>query len=399
MRQAQADARLPFDLDAGPLMRATLFQVEDNDYVFVVSMHHIACDGWSLGIFCRELAALYAAYVQALPSPLPELPIQYADYAEWQRDWLSGSRLEGQLQYWKEALQDLPVLALPTDRARPVAQSFRGARHVVRIPDSVWTALAAFSEQENATLFMTLVAAYCVLLHRYTNQIDFPIGIPIANRTRTEFEALIGFFVNTLVLRADVSGNPGFRELVRRVRETTLGAFAHQDLPFEVLVAQLQRGREISRNPLFQVTFQLFSTLSAGAMSVGSLPRVLETAPQGTPLETTLGTAKFDLRLDMVETAEGLSGCFEYSTDLFDGRNDRADGRALSGAAGGDRGGSRPADRGAAVDGGGGAAAGDGRLERDDDGVSAGAQRGGVGRGAGAARPRLRWRCGKRGRR
>ena len=318
VRQAETDARLPFDLDAGPLMRATLFQIEENDYVFVVSLHHIVCDGWSLGIFCRELAALYEAYVQAQPSPLPELPIQYADYAEWQRNWLSGPRLEGQLRYWKDTLQDLPVLALPTDRARPVAQSFRGARHVVRIPDAVWTALDAFSEQENATLFMTLVAAYCTLLHRYTSQSDFPIGIPIANRTRTELEGLIGFFVNTVVLRADVSGDPSFRDLVQRVRETTLGAFAHQDLPFEVLVAQLQQGREITRNPLFQVTFQLFNTVSAGAMSVGNLPRLLDTEPQVAPIETTLGTAKFDLRLDMLETPEGLTGYFEYSTDLFE---------------------------------------------------------------------------------
>jgi amino acid adenylation domain-containing protein len=308
-RLAREEARRPFDLARGPLVRTTLLRLGEDDYVFLLTMHHIVCDGWSTTVFAHELSALYAAFWQGAPSPLPELPIQYGDFAVWQREWLQGDVLAEQLAYWKQQLADLPVLQLPTDRARPAVPSFEGAHHAVRLPKALTRLLHALSRQEGVTLFMTLLTAFQVLLRRYAGQTDIVVGSPIANRTRGEIEGLIGFFVNTLVLRTDLSGEPSFREALGRVREVALSAYAHQDLPFEKLVEELQPERDLSRNPLFQVTFQLFSAPDVAG------PSYDPTLPQ---FDVESGTAKFDLRLDLTETAQGLAGQFEYSTDLFD---------------------------------------------------------------------------------
>src|SRR5919205_721694 len=233
-RLAKEEAEQPFDLNKGPLVRARLLAIGPDDYVLLFTIHHIVSDGWSMGVLFRELGAIYEAFSQEQPSPLPELPIQYADYAVWQREWLPGEVLQGQIDYWKTTLAGAaPTLELPTDRPRPAIQQFHGAKQVRLIPQSLTERLKQLSLQERVTLFMTLLAAFKVLLWRYTYQDDIVIGSPIANRTRAETEGLIGFFVNTLVLRTNLSGDPGFRDLLKRVREACLGAYAHQDVPFE----------------------------------------------------------------------------------------------------------------------------------------------------------------------
>ncbi len=273
-------------------------------------MHHIVSDGWSMGILFQELAALYEAYAAGKPSSLPELPIQYADFAVWQRQWLQEEVLEAQFAYWKQQLgSHSPVLELPTDRPRPAVQTFRGARHSLVLPQSLSEGLKVLSRQEGVTLFMTLLAAFNTLLYRYTGQDDIIVGAPIANRNRSEIEGLIGFFTNTLVLRTDLSGNPTFRELLGRVRAVALGAYAHQDLPFEKLVEALHPERDLSHNPLFQVMF-ILQNAQAEVLTLSGLTVH--------PLEVDTGTAKFDLILSMIEGAEGLKGTFEYNTDLFD---------------------------------------------------------------------------------
>jgi amino acid adenylation domain-containing protein len=307
IRQA---AEAPFDFTAGRFLRAELLRVADNEHVLILATHHIVSDAWSMGILTRELWILYEAYANGRPSPLRELPVQYADYAVWQREWLQGEVLERRLSYWKQRLgSNLPVLDLPTDHPRPVAQSFRGARLSVTFEESLTDALAELSRREGVTLFMTLLAAFQTLLYRYTGQEEIIVGSPIANRNRTELEELIGFFVNTLLLRTDLSGQPTFRELLRRVRDVCLGAYAHQDLPFEKLVEELQPKRDLSRSPLFQVMF------------------LLQNAPSHTPKLTGLsvgrigvdtGTSKFDLTLGLAERDQKLVGFFEYNTDLFD---------------------------------------------------------------------------------
>ncbi len=312
LRLGTDEARRPFDLAKGPLVRTTLFRLGQDDYLFLLTMHHIVCDGWSMEVFFHELITLYSAFSMGEPSPLPELPIQYADFAIWQRQCLQGEVLEAQLDYWKRQLAGLPMLALPTDRPRPAMGTFQGARRPVKISKPLTEALRALGRQEEATLFMTLLAAYQTLLHRYTGQEDVVVGAPIANRNRTEVETLIGFFVNALVMRADLSGDPSFREALRRVREMALGAYAHEDLPFEKLVDALEQERDLSRNPLFQVTFQLLSAPRASKQAA-------EEAEEETSFpEIEVGTAKFDLRLDLWEIAQGLDGQIEYSTDLFD---------------------------------------------------------------------------------
>jgi amino acid adenylation domain-containing protein len=309
-RRAREEAQRPFDLAQGPLLRAILLHLADDDYVFLLTMHHIISDGWSLGVFMRELAALYAVYASGKPSVLPPLPIQYADFAVWQQEWLRGDVLESQTTYWKERLGgQLPLLELPADRRRPVVQSFCGARHSVELPQALTAALSELGRQQGITLFMTLLAAFKVLLQRSTGETDICVGSPIANRTRRETEALIGFFVNTLVLRTDLSGNPTFRELLTRVRESCVGAYAHQDLPFEKLVEVLHPERDLSRNPLFQVMFAL-QNAPMPALELADLTLSL--------LEIDHGVAKFDLTLDLSETPQGISGWLEYNTDLFD---------------------------------------------------------------------------------
>ena len=307
-RLINEEARRPFDLSQGPLMRFTLLRLSPEEYVALLTMHHIISDGWSIGVFIREMAALYEAFSTGRSSPLPDLPIQYADFAVWQRQWLQGEVLEQQLGYWKNQLADVPVLQLPTDRPRPARQTYAGAHQTFILAKTLTEALKALSQQEGATLFMTLLAAFQTLLYRYTGQADISIGSGIANRNRAETEGLIGFFVNTLVMRTDLSGNPGFRELLGRVRGVALAAYAHQDVPFERLVEELRPARHLNHTPLFHVMFILQNT-PASALAVPGL--VL------TPLVIDNGTAKFDLTLSLTETEQGLVCSFEYNTDLF----------------------------------------------------------------------------------
>ena len=258
-------------------------------------------------VLSREFAALYRAFIEVKPSPLPDLPIQYADFAVWQRQHLSGDLLDKQLAYWRNQLADLPLLQLPTDHPRPAVASFRGAYQKLSIPPALTAALRELSQQQEVTLFMTLLAAFQVLLSRYSGQDDIVVGSPIANRNRTEIENLIGFFVNTLVMRTDMSGDPTFTELLVRVKEMALQAYGHQDLPFEKLVEELHPERDLSRNPLVQVIFQLFSTA-----------RATKSAPSVSLFEVKRQTAIFDMAITLTEADGGLTGGIEYSTDLFD---------------------------------------------------------------------------------
>jgi acyl carrier protein len=256
-RRARQEARSPFDLERGPLFRAKLLRLGEEEHLLLLTMHHVVSDGWSMGVFWRELGALYEAFSEGKPSPLAELPIQYADYALWQRQWLTGEVLDSQLTYWKERLAELSPLELPTDRPRSAAQTHRGASQELLLSESLTEALKDLARGEGATLFMVLLGAFQVLLSRYAGQEDVAIGVPIAGRTRAETEGLIGFFLNTLVMRTDLSGDPTFREVLSRVREVALGAYDHQELPFEKLVEELRPERDLSRSPLFQVLFNM----------------------------------------------------------------------------------------------------------------------------------------------
>ncbi|MBJ6766246.1 non-ribosomal peptide synthetase, partial [Myxococcaceae bacterium JPH2] len=254
-------ARCSFNLQSGPLLRATLLRLSDQEHVLVLVMHHIVSDGWSMEILVRELTALYDAFTRQASASLPELPVQYVDYSVWQREWLTGGVLESQLAYWRAQLQGASrALELPTDRPRPPTQSFRGSVRTVSWPLALWSNLSELAQREGATPFMVLLAAFQAVLSRYSGQSDVSVGSPIAGRTRTELEGLIGFFVNTLVLRARLSRDMTFRELLAQVREVTLGAYAHQDVPFEKLVEELQPERDLSRSPLFQVSLTLQNT-------------------------------------------------------------------------------------------------------------------------------------------
>ncbi|HVB27458.1 MAG TPA: amino acid adenylation domain-containing protein, partial [Mycobacteriales bacterium] len=257
-RRLQADIAASFDLQRGPLLRALLLQLADDEHLVLLDVHHIVSDGWSTGVLLRELAALYAAFTTDQPASLPDLPIQYADYAAWQRARLAAGDYADQLAYWRAQLADLPAaLDLPTDHPRPAVRSGRGARLPISLPPALVERLTALCQAEGVTLFMALTAAFQTLLHRYTGQDDVVVGTPIANRRRRDLEDLVGFFVNTLVLRTDLSGNPTLRQLLRRVREVTLGAYAHQELPFQTLVETLAPRRDLSLTPLFQVMLVL----------------------------------------------------------------------------------------------------------------------------------------------
>ena len=309
-RLVTTEAQRPFDLSQGPLVRGTVLRLGDEEHVGLLTMHHIVSDGWSTGILVRELATLYVAFCAGGSSPLPALPIQYADFAQWQRQWLQGEVLETQIAYWKEQLAGAPALIdLPTDHARPAVQTFRGAHQSLVLPKHLQEGFKALSRQEGVTQFMTLLAAFKVLLYRYTSQDDLIVGTPIANRNRLETEGLIGFFVNALVLRTDLSGNPSFRELLRRVREVCLGAYGHQDLPFDRLVEELHVQRDLSRNPLFQVMFVLHNT----SLRAVELPGMTLS-----PVEGDSETAHFDLTLQILDTEQGLTAAFVYNTDLFE---------------------------------------------------------------------------------
>ena len=309
-RLAAEEAGRPFDLVRGPLLRLTLLRLGEEEHVGLLVMHHIVFDGWSTGILIREMAVLYEAFSSGRSSPLAPLPIQYADFAHWQRQWLQGEILETQLAYWRRQLAGAsPLLELPTDHPRPPIQTFRGAHQSLVLSKGVSEGLKALSRQEGVTLFMTLLAAFEVLLHRHTGQDDVIVGTPVANRNWLEIEGLIGFFANTLVLRTDLSGNPEFRRLLRRTREVCLGAYAHQDLPFERLVEELHLHRDLSRNPLFQVMFALRND-SAQPVELPGMTL--------SPVEIDSGTAHFDLILHMTDTAPELTGTLVYNTDLFE---------------------------------------------------------------------------------
>ncbi len=304
------EAYAPFDLAQGPLIRASLIQLADDEHVFLLTQHHIVSDGWSMGVLLHELNTLYAAYRTGNADPLPPLTIQYPDYAAWQRQWLSGERLQAQSDYWRTTLADAPVLLnLPTDRPRPAQQSFAGAQVPIRLDAQMTGALKQLSHKHGTTLFMTLLAAWGAVLSRLSGQDDMVIGTPSANRAHPEIESLIGFFVNTLALRLDLSGEPNTVELLERIRRTTLDAQAHQDLPFEQMVEIVQPPRRLDHTPLFQVLFAWQNNEMGG----WHLP-----ALKATSVISTYDVVKFDLELDLREVGEEIIGELRYTTALFD---------------------------------------------------------------------------------
>jgi amino acid adenylation domain-containing protein len=327
-RLAAEESRLPFDLAKGPLLRVKLVRLNDAHYLWLLSIHHIISDDWSKKLLDQELETLYAAYSAGLPSPLPELPVQWADFALWQREWLQGKVLESHVDYWAEQLKgDLPMLELPTDRPR--RNSSRGTTGRFSFPQSLTTAIKALSEREGVTPFMTLVAAYGALLSRYTGQEDIMIGSSISDRNQVETESLIGFLLNTLVLRVQLHGDPTFRELLARVREVCLGAHAHQEVPYEALLQRLHINRDTSGSPLFQTMLGLLNTppvkRGAGGAFWGARPDwdgtglAKDDASEGAYLrDENNGTTKFDLSISVIEHGQGFRGTTEYNTDLFD---------------------------------------------------------------------------------
>jgi amino acid adenylation domain-containing protein/non-ribosomal peptide synthase protein (TIGR01720 family) len=304
------EAARPFDLARGPLLRCFLLRLAEGDHLAVLTLHHIASDGWSLGILAREITALYSAFAAGRPSPLPELPVQYADFAVWQRSWLAGEVLDGEIAFWRRQLAGLPpLLKLPTDRPRPAVQSFRGGSRPLLLPAGLTRDMEILARRSGATLFMVLLAGFQALLARWSGQDDLAVGAPVSGRTHREVEPLIGFFVNTLVLRADLSGAPSLRELLGRVRETAMVAYLHQDVPFERLVDELAPERSLAHTPLFQVMFAL-QNAPVESLEIHDL--------QLRPVRSETGTAKFDLSASLEEHYGGLAGTVEYAADLFD---------------------------------------------------------------------------------
>jgi acyl transferase domain-containing protein len=310
LKLATQHAMAPFDLSRGPLLRTSLLRINEREHILLATMHHIVGDGWSLGPLVREVATLYEAFSQGRSSPLPELAIQYADFARWQRDWLAGAQLQEQLAYWKKQLGGrLPVLALPTDRPRPPVQRFSGAVEQIMLSPELTAQIKELSRTEGVTLFMTLLAAFQTLLYQYSGEPDVVVGTPAANRTRREVEGLIGFFVNLLVLRTQLSGNPTFLELLQRVNEVALGAYAHQDCPFELLVSELHLARDLSYHPLFQVMFS-WNEPGWGELELQGL-EVNDVAME-------VPTSQFDLTLTVGEERRQLYGILQYNTALFE---------------------------------------------------------------------------------
>jgi len=308
---AALDAQRPFSLADGPLFRVGLHRLGEADFLLLLSMHHIVSDGWSVNVLFRELSALYAAFSMGKPSPLPELGVQYADFAHWQAQTLTGQPLQKLLAYWKQHLAGAPeLLRLPTDKARPSIASGRGGAHGIAIDASLYRALRAFCQREGVTPFMALLTLFNVLIYRHTGEMDIVVGTPIANRRKPQLEDLIGLFVNTLVMRTDLSGEPSVRELLARVREVALGAYSHQDMPFELLVEELQPSRSLSYNPLFQVMFILQS--ADAAQSQQTEPNAM----QAVNLVAT--TAKFDFTVSFGEVGESANLSVEYNADLFE---------------------------------------------------------------------------------
>jgi amino acid adenylation domain-containing protein len=299
-----------FDLTRGPLFRAHLYRLAADSHVLLLGMHHIISDGWSMGILMRELGELYGSFSRGEAPTLPTLRLQYRDFARWQRSWLQSEALEALLSHWRSRLAGAPqVLELPTDRARPAVESYRGADYRFTLPPELVDGLRGLARREGATLYMTLLAGFTLLLSRYSGQQDLLVGTPVANRNRVEIEDVVGLFVNTLVLRADLSGDPSAREYLARLREVCLDAYAHQDLPFERLVEEMRPQRDLSRNPLVQVMFSLQNV----PLRPPDLPGLTLR-----PIEVDRGATQIDLTLQVQETAEGLSAIFEYATDLFE---------------------------------------------------------------------------------
>jgi amino acid adenylation domain-containing protein len=304
------DAKRPFDLAQGPLLRAALLRLGPQHHILLVTMHHIVSDGWSMGVFFQELSVLYQAYASGEKSSLPELPIQYKDFAVWQRQWLQGKSLATQLSYWKQQLEAAPLLELPTDHPRSPAQTYRGARHSLPLSKPLSDALTRLSHQENVTLFMTLLAAFQILLQRYTGQSDITVGSPIAGRHQIEVEGLIGFFLNSLVLRTDLSDNPSFPDLLARVRQVALAAYTHQDLPFEKLLEELRPDRDLSRTPLFQVFFNMLEFEEDKALNLPGVAAEL--------LEFDEPASNFDLTLYAGDRDGAIWLSLVYNSDLFE---------------------------------------------------------------------------------
>jgi hypothetical protein len=321
-RLATAEARRGFDLGRGPLLRVSVLRLAAHDHMLLLTMHHIVGDGWSFGILFQELKTLYEAACQGNRSPLPPLTVQYADFAVWQRKWLTEARLAKEMAYWRQRLAGAPMeLALPHDHPRPAVQSHAGMTLSFQCSRELTDRLVQIGRDAGGTLFMVLLAAFKVLLYRCSGQADLVVGTPMANRNRAEIEGLIGFFVNMLVLRTDLSGDPSFRDVLRRVKDATLGAYDHANLPFERLVEELQPNRSLSLNPIFQVVFAL-QNLPVSRVKT-------DTSPAAAPASDTrrhnmdsvvagIGTAKFDLLLAFGEMEDGLVGTLEYSIDLFE---------------------------------------------------------------------------------
>ncbi|NVJ03368.1 AMP-binding protein, partial [Myxococcus sp. AM009] len=310
-RLVEQEAHQPFELERGPLLRVTLLKLSEHEHVLILVTHHIVSDGWSMGVLVRDVTALYEAFSQGRPSPLPELAVQYPDYALWQREWLKGEVLESQLAYWKRQLEGAPPsLELPTDKPRPAVQAFRGGHLDQSWSLPLWERVKALAQREGATPFMVLLAAFQVVLSKYARQEDVCVGSPIAGRTHGETEGLIGFFTNMLVLRTKVSPAASFRELLAQVREVTLGAYAHQDVPFEKLVEELHPERDLSRSPLFQVTLTLQNT-PVTEVKLGDGLRLSGVESEGR-------TSKFDLSLVMEEVKDGVMAMVNYDSDLFE---------------------------------------------------------------------------------
>jgi hypothetical protein len=309
-RIVREEALQSFDLAQGPLLRVRLVRLSAVEHLSLFTMHHIISDGWSMGVLIREVAILYAAFSKGEASPLPELAIQYADFAVWQKSWLQGEVLDEQIEYWKRQLAGAPsLLPLPTDHPRSIVQTHRGAKHSFVFAGEVASRLSDMTRFNGETLFMILLAAFKVLLYHYSKQSDLVVGAGIANRNRSEMEGLIGFFVNMLAMRTDLSGDPTFRELLQRVQEVTLDAYAHQDLPFEKLVEELRPERDLSYHPVFQVAI----VLQNAPMPTLTLPGLTID-----PVEKDKDVARFDLLLDIRETPEGLGGSFTYNVDLWE---------------------------------------------------------------------------------
>jgi len=308
-RIVQNECDKPFDLAKDPPLRALLLKLDEREHILFLNSHHISSDGWSNGVFMRDLAVFYAAALERTPPALPDLVIQYADYAVWQRNWLRGEVLDRQLKYWRTRLQGAPpVLTIPTDKPRPPVRTYKGATHKSTLPNNLMEAVRAVSRQQGATRFMTMLAAFQCLLYYFTRQPDIVLGTDVANRNDVRTEALIGFFVNLLVLRTDLSGDPSMVELLGRVRETALGAYANEDAPFDRVVEELHPERSLGHSPLVQVLFvqmsQMHGRTELPGLEVSAFPLDLP--------------SKFDLAVFISDTREGVSGSWMYNSDLFD---------------------------------------------------------------------------------